>query len=174
MTEKIENNCQKQEIMKNWEDCEYIVRTSLEGILNNKFDSQEEIDKYIKYCIETFEAILPMGFDQTGILLFWVRLIRNYTFNVDILDEFEYKLINSMLFAMKISSEITGEDGKFLIHPITKVTIDREDGTLGEVYIDKNLHIKVKTNGFLNFGIKLYNNRVKFWENCLNDNANKK
>lgn len=79
--------------------------------------------------------------------------------------------MNSMLFAMKISSEIIGDDGKFLIHPLTKVEVDREDGTFGEVYIDKNLRMKVITNGFLNkSNSKLYNYRIKFWEKYLEDN----
>ena len=171
MNDKIDVTCQKQNIQKCWEDCEDIIRFSLESILNNKFDNQEQCDLYIRQCIETIEAILPVSFEQSGVLLFWINVIRYYISDITIIEHFQQKIMNSMLFAMKISSEIIGDDGKFLIHPLVKVDIDREDGTFGVVYIDKNLRMKVITNGFLNkSNSKLYNYRTKFWEKYLEDN----
>ena len=91
---------------------------------------------------------MPVSFEQSGILLFWINVIRYYISDTTIIERFQQKIMNSMLFAMKISSEIISDDGKFLIHPLTKVDIDREDGSFGEVY----------------------NYRVKFWEKYLEDN----
>ena len=114
MTDKIDVTCQKQDIQECWEDCEDIIRFSLESILNSKFDNQEQCDLYLRQCVETIEAILPVSFEQSGILLFWINVIRYYISDTTIIECFQQKIRNSMLFAMKISSEIISDDGKFL------------------------------------------------------------